>query len=193
MSVAQQAAKRKVESFNGQTVPSQGFTVMLFGEQASTAEKKQAYLDYSRTLMNDFYGAATVPIEKFIKKEMEMGKRQLGASFNPSFMERLLNLFTRNLNLNSDGNISAEEFAHYVELAAKVNGETGVITVADEGVAAELIVGVRGGDGKNEGEEAVLASRYLQGETLSVEEQMRFNLLSGLRKASVNKLTTTER
>lgn len=124
-----------------------------------------------QTLLN-FYD--TNKDGKISQEEYEKGLAALGmstmnnAELNNTISERSGNLFARNLDMNADGIISAQELAFFNQNADEMDGKAdGIITNAGESGMFSAITGMNA----NNPEINRVVNKYLGGETLSADEQ----------------------
>ena len=124
-----------------------------------------------QTLLN-FYD--TNKDGKISQEEYENGLASLGhqpwnnQELNQTISERSGNLFARNLDMNADGIISAQELAFFNKNADEMDGKAdGVITNAGESGMFSAITGMNA----NDPEVNRVVNKYLSGETLSADEQ----------------------
>lgn len=111
---------------------------------------------------------------KISEEEYTEGLKTLNSqrTFNPELIktlaERKGNLFAKNLDMNSDGIISKEEFAFYNKIADSLDGEDdGVISDAGESGMFQSVTGM---NAENKEINRVV-NKYLEGQTLTADEQ----------------------
>ena len=111
---------------------------------------------------------------KISQEEYEAALASLGLQpmnneeLNQTISERSGNLFARNLDMNGDGIISAQELAFFNKNADEMDGKAdGVITNARENGMISAITG------KNANNQEInrVVNKYLSGETLTADEQ----------------------
>ncbi len=111
---------------------------------------------------------------KISQEEYQAGLASLGLQpmnneeLNQTISERSGNLFARNLDMNGDGIISAQELAFFNKNADEMDGKAdGVITNAGESGMFSAVTGMNA----NNQEINRVVNKYLSGETLTADEQ----------------------
>jgi len=193
------AVAAKIKSFdvkNAQDLDNlQNFSVSIFSADTQTAEqRKQAYLDYSEKLLNDYYDInkdGKVTQEEFAQREMEDGKKemQITGEYDPEIdkdkFARPANLFAKNMDANGDGVISKEELAYFEEHADHLDGKLdGNISYAGEKAMVPFVLGTNKNDKLPILKE--ITEKYLRGADLTPQEQQVMDMYTEVYRKNAN-------
>lgn len=183
---AQKAADERIENSKIETYDDlnnlAASSVNLFSDDTKTeAQMDEAYREYSQRLLDNYYDInkdGTVTVEEFADIERQGAQKAGEIQFNALGFEiseenaviaqRSGNLFAKNLDMNDDGIISAEELSFFNEQADIIDGaQDGVIKNAAESAMFESVTGM---NANNEDINRVV-NKYLLGQELSEDEQ----------------------
>lgn len=164
-------------------------SIKIWGDDVKTPEQQQkTYTQYSEKLLLEYYDLnkdGTVTVEEFTQKEqasnetvMKLTQGYLAENGVTSTAEdkardqriaqRSAALFAQNLDFNGNGKIDAEELAFFNENADEIDGaKDGVIKNAGESAMFGAVTGMNASNP----EYNRVVNKYLQGETLTSEEQ----------------------
>lgn len=165
-------------------------SIKIWGDDVRTSDQKQkAYTQYSEKLLLEYYDLnkdGTVTVEEFTQKEQasnetaaKLTQGQLASEYgitstaedkarDQRIAERTASLFAQNLDFNGNGKIDAEELAFFNENADEIDGaKDGVIKAAGESGMFGAVTGMNASNP----EYNRVVNKYLQGETLTAEEQ----------------------
>lgn len=164
-------------------------SIKIWGDDVKTPEQQQkTYTQYSEKLLLEYYDLnkdGTVTVEEFTQKEqasnetvMKLTQGYLAENGVTSTAEdkardqriaqRSAALFAQNLDFNGNGKIDASELAFFNENADEIDGaKDGVIKNAGESGMFGAVTGMNAGNK----EFNRVVNKYLQGETLTAEEQ----------------------
>ena len=170
---AQKAADERIENSKIETYDDlnnlAASSVNLFSDDTKTeAQMDEAYREYSQRLLDNYYDInkdGTVTVEEFADIERQGAQK---SEENAVIAQRSGNLFAKNLDMNDDGIISAEELSFFNEQADIIDGaQDGVIKNAAESAMFESVTGM---NANNEDINRVV-NKYLLGQELSEDEQ----------------------
>ena len=153
------------------------FSVSIFIDNMTAEEKDYAYKKYAESILStyDENKDKTITVAEFTKKEVA----DMGADWtqsNPLAAQRSGNLFAQNLDANGDGKISIDEFSYFLKEADTMDDadnmeQDGIITEKSEAALADSVGGTNISDEKLK----EVTKKYLEGKTLTAEEQKILN------------------
>ena len=153
------------------------FSVSIFIDNMTAEEKNYAYAKYAESILAkyDANNDKNITVAEFTQKEVaDMGNDWVQS--NPLAAQRSGNLFAENLDTNGDGTISIDEFSYFLKEADTMDdpnnmAQDGVITEKSEADLADSVGGTNISDEKLK----EVTKKYLEGQTLTAEEQKILN------------------